>query len=77
MDWAPGRRLAPSLEVLRAKWSLRPSNIANEPKASAEPSVNVKPACSSLTDLAQQNVGKRNSLIPAKKESRLPRLLQK
>jgi len=66
--------------------SLLAARIANESKASAEPSVNVKPASSSLTDiilgqerpaLAQQNVGKRNSLFPAKKESRLSRLLQK
>jgi len=58
---------------------------ANESKSSAEPSAS-QPAFSSLTDivvgqerpaLAQQNVGKRNSLFPAKKESRLSRLLKK
>jgi hypothetical protein len=63
--------------------SLLAARIANESKANSKP---VKPAYSSLTDiilgqerpaLAQQNVGKRNSLFPAKKESRLSRLLQK
>lgn len=58
---------------------------STEKNASAEPS---KPRATSisLTDiivgqekpaLAQQNVGKRNSLFPAKKESRLSRLLKK
>ena len=65
--------------------SMLAARIANEAKASAKPSAS-QPAYTSLTDivigqerpaLAQQNVGKRNSLFPAKTESRLSRLLKK
>jgi hypothetical protein len=62
-----------------------PIKNADSDNASSKTSAS-QPAFSSLTDivvgqerpaLAQQNVGKRNSLFPAKKESRLSRLLKK